>query len=893
MRTAHYVVSTHWDREWYEPLQGFRMRLVSMLDEVFDTLERDPAFKTFTMDGQFIPVADYLEIRPEELETIRRHAKEGRFKVGPWYVLPDEWLVSGESLIRNIQLGMRLSEELGGASSRAGFACDLFGHISQLPQLFTQLGIPFAYIWRGTYEKEHHGHLNWKSPDGSIIPTYRFGRVGYCSFAFDVRESHKLDLSFDPEAAVQKLVDFTLAEAKRSPLSPILLFDGGDHLEIEPAITSVISKANEKLAEHEIRIVASDFDQYQAEVLKEAKKIDREIVGELRETGRDPGKEDEQWLIPGVYSSRIHLKQRNAACEDELCLWAEPFSAFASSALGREYPLGYLRVAWKHLLDNHPHDSICGCSPDQVHQDMIYRFDQSLGISSRLTRDALRSLVVAADASPRVEGALKLGIFNHTAEEIDHPIDLDIPLPLDWPKKFQEFFSFEEKFAFKLRDPDGNEIPYQLVGQRRDHTTARRARKKFPQIDKRHVITVTATLKVPAFGYTTLFVEPSEPPTRYLGTMATSHRTIENEHLRASVNANGSIDLTIKKSNKTFRDLLTFENRADIGDGWYHGIAANDQIFTSAAATANVALIADGIHKATLRIAVTMNVPDSFDFKSMTRSERSTPLKIVSDITLRQGSDSVEVTTTVHNNVLDHRLRVLFPTEMKGDTYHSDSAFDVVERKIALAADNAIRKELDVETKPHVTWSAAGGLAVVTRGLPEIALCDTPQRPLALTLLRAFRRAVFSNDNMGGQIQGTHVFRYDIATYAGDVPRKKLFLQGQRILSPVRQVDLLPIELQQAGELATKVPPRQSFLKVDGEVVVTSVQRQADSLLVRLFNPTETKSKASIAAPAPFASVRVVTLDVHEDSATTGKIGSGGGVDITVPPKRIATLLLA
>src|SRR3954470_12196650 len=208
MRTAHYVISTHWDREWYEPLQGFRMRLVDMLDEVFETLERDPAFKTFVMDGQYIPVADYLEVRPEKLETIRRYAREGRFKAGPWYVLPDEWLVSGESIIRNIQLGMRLAEELGAASSRAGFACDLFGHISQLPQLFVQLGIPFAYIWRGTYEKEHKGHLNWKSPDGTVMPTYRFGRVGYCSWAFDVREAQKPDEAFDSDKALQKVVDF-------------------------------------------------------------------------------------------------------------------------------------------------------------------------------------------------------------------------------------------------------------------------------------------------------------------------------------------------------------------------------------------------------------------------------------------------------------------------------------------------------------------------------------------------------------------------------------------------------------------------------------------------------------------------------------------------------------
>src|SRR6185437_11705749 len=147
----------------------------------------------------------------------------------------------------------------------AGFACDLFGHISQMPQLFVQLGIPFAYIWRGTYEKEHKGHLLWKSPDGTTIPCYRFGRVGYCTWATDVRECNKNEVTFDKEAAVQKAVDFVLAEGARSPLGPILLFDGGDHIEIEPDISYVIARANEKLAEqkHDIRIIHSSFDAYQ------------------------------------------------------------------------------------------------------------------------------------------------------------------------------------------------------------------------------------------------------------------------------------------------------------------------------------------------------------------------------------------------------------------------------------------------------------------------------------------------------------------------------------------------------------------------------------------------------------------------------------------------------
>ena len=227
MRTAHYLVSTHWDREWYEPFQGFRMRLVSLLDEVFETFDKDPAFRSFVMDGQVIPIHDYLEIRPEKRELVERFVREGRLKLGPWYVQPDEWLASGESIVRNLQMGMRLSMELGASPPWAGFACDQFGHVGQMPQIFDQLGIPAAFVWRGSPVREHVRHFNWKAPDGTVIPTYRFGRRGYCSYYFRVRQP-KNGSSFDLEDAVDRLVDYVLEEAKRSPVEPILLFDGGE-----------------------------------------------------------------------------------------------------------------------------------------------------------------------------------------------------------------------------------------------------------------------------------------------------------------------------------------------------------------------------------------------------------------------------------------------------------------------------------------------------------------------------------------------------------------------------------------------------------------------------------------------------------------------------------------
>jgi hypothetical protein len=893
-RTAHYVASTHWDREWYEPLQGFRMRLVSLLDEVIQTLEADPNFKSFVMDAQSIPLLDYLEVRPEKRELLGRLLQDRRIIAGPWFVLPDEWLVSAESIVRNLEMGMAVARELGGEPSRAGGVFDQFGHISQLPQIFVQFGIPAAYVWRGTTERDHHGHFIWEAPDGTSLPTYRFGPGGYCTYAFRVRKPWDHTKYFELETAVDWLVEYTLFESKRSDVGPILLFDGADHLEIEPQTSTLIARANEKLSAHGIRIMHSDLDAYQAELLKDESKIRNKLVGELRETGREPSTQDEQWLIPGVLSSRIHLKQRNAQCEDELCLWAEPFSTFAATALGSDYPAGFLRVAWKWLLENHPHDSICGCSIDPVHQDMIFRFDQSYGIASRLTNNALKAIALAASPKDRPEGSIVLGIFNATAEAVDEFIDVDVPLPLKWVKKFQEFFGFEEKFAFRLRGPGGEEIPYQLVGQQRERARFRRPRYKFPDMDSRHVVSVTARLKVPAMGYTTLIVEPAEGPTRYSGrSLVSSHRSMENEHLRLSINPNGTIDLHDKSTRINFTQLLTFEQRADIGDGWYHGLAVNDQVYFSTAGSAEVALLADGFGKATFRIITTMNVPKDFHRRTMTRCETLWPLKIVSDVTLRADSDRVEVTTTIDNQVLDHRVRVLFPTGLKGETYLSDSAFDVVERPVALLPDNDQRKELDVETRPQISWTAFGdgsvGLAVVSRGLPESAVIDNPDRAIALTLLRSFRRAVFAGDNMGGQIQGKHMFRFDIVPFKRLAPVKRLFLLGQRVNTPTRQVSLTSADFVPTDPSGT-LPREQSLLNVAGEVVVTSLRKAGDAVELRAFNPTDLKQELSING-GMLTQAEPVTLEGKADERVPVK-SKTDLLTATLPPRRIVTLRL-
>src|SRR6185312_10099975 len=121
---------THWDREWYEPFQRFRMRLVELVDHVLELAESDPTF-AFTFDGQMAAIDDYLEIRPEAADRVRELVGRGQLAIGPWLILSDEFLCSGESLVRNLELGWRRAEHLGGVMA-VGYLPDQFGHVAQM-----------------------------------------------------------------------------------------------------------------------------------------------------------------------------------------------------------------------------------------------------------------------------------------------------------------------------------------------------------------------------------------------------------------------------------------------------------------------------------------------------------------------------------------------------------------------------------------------------------------------------------------------------------------------------------------------------------------------------------------------------------------------------------------
>lgn len=896
-RRLHYVLSTHWDREWYQPFQDYRYRLVQLLDRVLEGFATGELVGPFTTDGQAILLEDYLEVRPERREEICQLAREGKLVIGPWYVLPDEFLVSGEALIRNLRLGRQVARSFGGTPSNAGFVCDIFGHTSQLPQILAGFGIRGAFIWRGCNQTEKR-QLLWRGADGTVLPSYRFGRRGYCSYAFSVRHAFSPGRPFDAEETDQDLDQYIQEELAATDTDAVLLFDGGDHQGWDRDVYSVL-KRRIALPYEGVEIVHSSLDAYLDEMLSQVERIQAQVEGELREPGREPLPIDSQWLIPGVLSSRVWIKQANAACQTLLCHWAEPLATMAACALGQEYPQGFLDVAWRWLLKNHPHDSICGCSIDAVHEDMKFRFAQCQRIGERLTSEAAQHLAahIEGEVGPR---ELRVTLFNPLPYPWEGTTELTLGIPPDW-NTFNEFFGYEPKPAFHIYDAEGREIPYQRLTQANRRSRFRTYRVRFPMHYETNDVTVSLPLALPPMGYTTLTLREGEPtlPTRHPETpgLATSERSMENEHLKVVIEGNGTLTLTDKHTGQTYRRLLTFEDGADIGDGWFHGLAVNDQVFVSTACRAEVALVHNGPMLTTFRVRTAMPVPKRFSFDTMTRSEERTDLVFDSRVSLRPGADRVEIETTVHNTAEDHRLRVLFPTGAQADTYLADAAFDVIERPIALKADRHLYRELEVETRPQQSWTAVydttRGLAVITTGLMESAVRDLAERPIALTLLRSTRRTVMTDGEPGGLLLGSWAFRYWLVPLAGPPDVVRLSRLGQEIACGRRDVQLLARDVAYYRQSTEgQLPAKASFLHLSGEALLSSLQQVNGCLEMRLYNPTPKPSVITLALGELAQGAYTAIQPVNLESAPLGPAEplTGDRYTLEVGPKKIVTL---
>ena len=799
-QTLTFVSHTHWDREWYQPFEEFRIRSVQLVDKLLHILDTDPGYRYFMLDGQTIVLDDYLAIRPENRGRIEGYVRAGRIQIGPWYILPDEFLVSGESTIRNLLVGAEMCTAYGAGTRSArmdvGNIPDPFGHISQLPQILRGFDIDSAVFTRGVSGVQNE--FTWQAPDGSeVLVIHQQHGYGNAS---------NMPVNADAFIARTQQIAERLTPTATTP--HLLAMNGSDHVEPMGELSTLLAAADAALPEVDVR--HGTLPQFIAAVraAHQADQIELETRrGEMRDSAKSP-------LLPGVLSTRMWIKQRNVACETLLTRWAEPTAALAQIAgapLDLDRQSALVKQAWRYLLQNHPHDSICGCSVDQVHTEMDVRFDWVEQIGETVAQASLEGLAAIVDTShtdaPRDAGAVSreasaaVVVFNPTTRPRTDVVSVAVPVP-------------EDVSSFMLATDDGQAIQPQISERKRevmwefDTPVARfapmvgqvpheidgsgiqefrlqadgvlleleivLARDQAPNIEAiqrgkaeilgllergeienvhlviHHGDTARCTFvapDVPGLGYRTYWLQPVEGAPAQ--SSAPESPRIENEFLIVEVNADdGTFTLTDKTTGATYPGLNRYVDVGDRGDEYNFCPVEQDVVVDAPESKPLVCLTEHGPARQTLEISLAYRVPASLGETRFERSDEWTDLPITARVSLSAGVRRVEVSTTVDNQAADHRLRAHFPAPIQVDRFDVEGHFDVVTRPIDLPADTEEWVEQPAPTHPQCGWArvydGTKGLMVANRGLPEVEALRAAQgtraerdTELALTLLRS------------------------------------------------------------------------------------------------------------------------------------------------------------
>jgi mannosylglycerate hydrolase len=855
-RTVAIVPHTHWDREWYAPYQSFRLRLVDLLDDLLPAMEADPSYAHFLLDGQMAVVDDYLAVRPEAEPAIRRLCGSGRLAMGPWYVLMDEFLVSGETIVRNLQRGLDRAAAFGGAME-VGYLPDMFGHVAQMPQILRQAGFEHAVVWRGVPAAVTGTAFRWSAPDGSTVRAeYLPGGYGNGAAVPD-----------DAKALLARIRTQVDELGDRLGDGPLLWMNGTDHQAPQPWLGRVVAEVDD-IAD-DVHLAVVPLAEYLAAAPTDGLV---EVTGELRSGARAN-------LLMGVASNRVDVKQAAARAELALERRAEPYSALFLPAA--RWPAALLDEAWTGVIHNSAHDSVCACSVDEVCDAVLHRYAEARQVADGLADRALAALAgrvdttgpVAVNSTARVRsGVVALALPGRGPVEGAQVLEergvggLDVTVPgrelggVLAAVRSQEIEPGVYVTRVEVREgEDAVEVVLHASATLDDNLLMREVERELltlagsrpdtpfrVRVDEPPSRTVLARVRdVPGFGWAAWSPEPLDVDP------ATAEATA-GDGVRL---ANGLVTVEVDAATGTFAvdGVAGFDRLVDGGDhgDTYNWSPPDTDVVVDRPESVAVDVVEDGPVRAVVRVQRTYRWPARVDDRARARVG-----EVVADVTttieVRAGERLVRVTTEVDNTARDHRLRTWFPLPRRATTSTAECAFATVERGTTAEGGPT---EVPLPTFPSRRFVRAGGLTVVHEGLLEYELVERDDAgtasALALTLLRA--TGMLSRGEMttrplpagppvameGPQVRGNHRFRYGIALDpAADEP-----------LDPWALADdlLVPLDVVVADRRdgTAPLPARGGALAVTG-AEVSSVRREGGTLEVRVHNPSDQPATVTV-----------------------------------------------
>jgi mannosylglycerate hydrolase len=741
-RRVAIVPHTHWDREWYKSFQDFRLDLVDLVDALIPLLESDDSYPHFMLDGQMAVIDDYLEVRPASEGRLRALAAAGRISLGPWYILMDEFLPSGETIIRNLQMGLARGAAFGGAME-VGYLPDMFGHIAQMPQILRLGGFAHTVVWRGVPSGVVKTAFIWEAPDGSSVRA-EYLPVGYGNAAA---------LPDDAKALVQRTADH-LDEVDPLVIDDLLFMNGSDHLMPQPHLGRVVAEAN--TLQDDFMFEITSLPKYLASAPAEGLEHWR---GELRSGARAN-------MLMGVTSNRVDVKRQGGLAERELERRAEPLAALFQSP--SEWPERQLEIAWKQMILNSAHDSICACSIDDVVDAVLQRYAEARAIASglaeRATKNFTRSLAtpgttvlnlaqrtrsgiveLLVDATERPGSAVQViwERLGSPGSVLEHEMVRTILGMLQGPQIehdtwLQNIIVDEHEEGFDVTFLVGPDERYDVPISEIKHEIYARLEAQ-PEAVIRFALhqppirrVVAKVADVPGYGWQAFTpVSPVHPVSTSASGQAVSIR-------------NGLLNIEIDGENGTFSlngrtGYGHLVDGGDLGDSYNYSPPGNDS-FVDTPTSVSVRMLESGPVRARVEITTSYLWPSFTDGRSQARVGEH-QVGVTTTLELRADESLVRVATSFVNPSRDHRLRVHLPLPEPATTSQAECAFATVERGLTAEGRS---DEYGLPTAPSRRFVSAGGLTVVHDNVCEYELIDiVPTRTgiaahtIALTILRS------------------------------------------------------------------------------------------------------------------------------------------------------------
>ena len=934
---GHIVPHTHWDRAWYLTFQQYRYKLIEMVDDLLDLMEANPeSFPSFELDGQTVVIEDYLDVRPENRERLISLVESGRLSIGPWYVLPDEYIVGGEGLVRNLIAGNRVANSFGGRS-HTGYVPDPFGHVGQLPAILQGCGLDSFIFTRGAgpwVAEEAKGVFYWTAADGETevlaikqVPDYpNLMAWGFEDRPLDKKSSENINID-TAMAKMDRLLDMHRKTYNWRP-EHLLFGQGSDHTAPQVTLPKLITAANDNFGK-KIQFKHSSFKEYVDDIKSWiGRKKMHHYQGELHD-GWDRN------ILSGVFSARMYLKRLNDQTMRMLGDRVEPLSATARAFGGRNRQ-ERLNLAWREVLRTHPHDDICGCSVDAVHDDDEVLLKHAQEISLMLVEDANDDLRGAFNLHHVDRDAVPILLHNPLPVAWSGTLPIDIPLPA-----YRCFMEPNTPLKIELSKPADGCLINTMVALTEPmfglHVHADRAINV--ELPKAQGAVLVHNLP-PGIHVAHLLPGNNSQnlPGKPVKTGGRQGRTdwVDNGLVRIQFRQDGRWDVVDASTKRTYSGVGRLEDSEDAGDSydWSAGghpcevgsgrgdkmqnrVQPLDRricdLDSSDQRDVNITLLMETPWLTTVHVQVHWALPVRFDDSTQKRSSEEDWVTVDHYVTLRSGSKVIEVETWMNNTCEDHRLRLCFPTGLTPKKVWSGGAYDVLSHPTSWPHDEEWEQP-HVPTQHFSQFVALqdrlGGLAVLVPGSNEYETAQTDGSDgldIRVTMLRATgwlsRDGFASRRNRAGpcypapgaQCLGQSSMKWGILPFEGLWAQAGVHEKAESFASQASLLPALPkpqlngfFDQPNAKGIRGRSAAPVRFVG-DGPRPLLSACKPAEDgegTVIRVHNPTKHDWEGRIETDLPLFECNV--CDMLENAGKSVDI-SDRGWDVTVGAKKILT----